>query len=69
MHKEVEKLWLRTEVSFVFLLSVRSSNYDSAEAMIADRVVLLPGTRVGTRAIMGSGVLGRRNGTYTAGST
>jgi len=37
--------------------------------MIADRVVLLPGTRVGTRAVMGSGALGRRNGTYGAGST
>jgi len=37
--------------------------------MIADRVILLPGTRVGTRVIMGSGALGRRNGTYGAGST
>ncbi|KAF8997871.1 AMP-dependent synthetase and ligase [Cyathus striatus] len=38
-------------------------------AMIADRVVLLPGTRVGRRAVMGSGALGRRNGVYEAGST
>ncbi|KIM44384.1 hypothetical protein M413DRAFT_67790 [Hebeloma cylindrosporum] len=38
-------------------------------AMIADRVVLLPGTRVGVRAVMGAGALGRRNGTYGAGST
>jgi len=37
--------------------------------MIADRVVLLPGTQVGTRAIMGTGALGGRNGTYAAGST
>ncbi|KZT25194.1 acetyl-CoA synthetase-like protein [Neolentinus lepideus HHB14362 ss-1] len=37
-------------------------------AMIADRVVLLPGTTVGRRAIMGSGALGRRNGTYEDGS-
>ena len=37
--------------------------------MIADRVVLLPGTRVGSRAIMGTGALGKRNGTYGAGST
>jgi len=37
--------------------------------MIADRVILLPGTRVGTRAIMGTGALGKRNGTYAAGST
>jgi len=36
--------------------------------MVADRVVLLPGTRVGTGAIMGTGALGRRNGTYAAGS-
>ena len=43
--------------------------YLSVEAMIADRVILLPGTRVGTRAIMGSGALGTRNGTYGAGST
>ncbi|KAF8998268.1 acetyl-CoA synthetase-like protein [Cyathus striatus] len=38
-------------------------------AMIADRVVLLPGTHVGRRAVMGSGALGRRNGIYKAGST
>ena len=37
--------------------------------MIADRVILLPGTRVGARAIMGTGTLGKRNGTYAAGST
>ncbi|KAF8159331.1 AMP-dependent synthetase and ligase [Crassisporium funariophilum] len=38
-------------------------------AMIADRVVLLPGTHVGRRAIMGSGALGKRNAKYEAGST
>ncbi|KAF8998261.1 acetyl-CoA synthetase-like protein [Cyathus striatus] len=38
-------------------------------AMISDRVVLLPGTRVGRRAVMGTGALGRRNGVYEAGST
>ncbi|KAK7433552.1 hypothetical protein VKT23_020726 [Stygiomarasmius scandens] len=38
-------------------------------AMIADRVVLLPGTRVGARAVMGSGALGKRNGVYEEGST
>jgi hypothetical protein len=37
--------------------------------MIADRVVLLPGTRVGTNAIMGTGSMGKRNGIYEAGST
>ena len=37
--------------------------------MIADRVIFLPGTRVGTRAIIGTGALGKRNGTYAAGST
>jgi len=37
--------------------------------MIADRVVLLPGTRVGARAVMGSGALGKRNGVYEEGST
>ncbi|CAA7265178.1 unnamed protein product [Cyclocybe aegerita] len=38
-------------------------------AMIADRVVLLPGTRVGARAVMGSGALGKRCTSYAAGST
>ncbi|KAF8957111.1 AMP-dependent synthetase and ligase [Flammula alnicola] len=38
-------------------------------AMIADRVVLLPSTRVGSRAVMGSGALGKRGATYEAGST
>src|SRR6267378_8308440 len=54
------------------LVSVRCRQliaFISTQAMIADRVVLLPGTRVGTRAIMGSGALGKRNGTYGAGST
>ena len=37
--------------------------------MIADRVVLLPGSRVGKRTVMGSGALGKRHGTYEAGST
>ncbi|KAG7094621.1 putative NRPS-like protein biosynthetic cluster [Marasmius oreades] len=37
-------------------------------AMIADRVVLLPGTRVGTRTVMGSGTLSTRNGHYCDGS-
>jgi acetyltransferase-like isoleucine patch superfamily enzyme len=39
-----------------------------ASAMVADRVVLLPGTRVGSGAVMGTGSLGKRNGNYTAGS-
>jgi acetyltransferase-like isoleucine patch superfamily enzyme len=38
-------------------------------AMIADRVVLLPGTRVGKRTVMGSGSLGKRGGVYEDGST
>jgi acetyltransferase-like isoleucine patch superfamily enzyme len=38
-------------------------------AMIADRVVLLPGSRVGRKAVMGSGALGRREGNYADGST
>lgn len=33
-------------------------------AMIADRVVLLPGTTVGRQCVMGSGALGVRNGHY-----
>lgn len=37
--------------------------------MVADRVVLLPGTRVGSGAVMGTGSLGKRNGNYAAGST
>ncbi|KAH9913311.1 acetyl-CoA synthetase-like protein [Epithele typhae] len=37
-------------------------------AMIADRVVLLPGTTVGKRTLMGSGALGRREATYEDGS-
>ena len=57
------------EVFCSHLLDDQLIVYISMEAMIADRVVLLPGTRVGTRAIMGSGALGRRNGTYAAGST
>ena len=39
-----------------------------ASAMVADRVVLLPGTRVGPGAVMGTGSLGKRNGNYAAGS-
>ena len=38
-------------------------------AMIADRVVLLPGSQVGRRTVMGSGALGKRNGIYEDGST
>ena len=37
-------------------------------AMVADRVVLLPGTRVGSGAVMGTGSLGKRNANYAAGS-
>ena len=33
-------------------------------AMIADRVIMLPGATVGTNAVLGSGALARRNGTY-----
>ena len=39
-----------------FLTCVRFGS--SSEAIIADRTILLPGTWVGTRAIMGSGALG-----------
>ena len=39
-----------------------------AGAMIADRVVLLPGVTVGKRAIMGSGALAKRGTTYLDGS-
>ncbi|KAJ7263785.1 acetyl-CoA synthetase-like protein [Mycena rebaudengoi] len=38
-------------------------------AMIADRVVLLPGSSVGKCTVMGSGALGKRNGVYKDGST
>lgn len=38
-------------------------------AMIADRCVLLPGTNVGHKAVMGSGALSKRNGFYENGST
>lgn len=37
--------------------------------MIADRVVLLPRTRIANRTVMGPGALGKRNGTYKDGST
>lgn len=37
-------------------------------AMIADRVVLLPGTIIGKQCVMGSGALARRNGHYEEGS-
>ncbi|KAF7370972.1 Peroxisomal-coenzyme a synthetase [Mycena sanguinolenta] len=40
-----------------------------AGAMIADRVVLLPGCKVGRRTIMGSGALGMRDTEYRDGST
>lgn len=40
-----------------------------AGAMIADRVVLLPGTHVGNRTVMGSGSLSIRDGYYPDGST
>ncbi|TRM58785.1 hypothetical protein BD626DRAFT_437806 [Schizophyllum amplum] len=40
-----------------------------AGAMIADRVVLLPDTRIGRQAVMGSGALGKRGGHYEEGST
>ena len=33
-------------------------------AMIADRVVILPGATIGTQCVMGSGALARRNGNY-----
>ncbi|OBZ77802.1 putative peroxisomal-coenzyme A synthetase [Grifola frondosa] len=37
-------------------------------SMIADRVVLMPGSTVGRKTIMGSGALGKRNGQYDDGS-
>ena len=40
-----------------------------AGAMVADRVVLLPGTHIGYRTVMGSGSLSTRNGYYPDGST
>ena len=39
-----------------------------AGAMVADRVVLLPGCQVGRQTVMGSGALARRDGVYEAGS-
>ncbi|KAJ3545853.1 hypothetical protein NM208_g2308 [Fusarium decemcellulare] len=38
-------------------------------AMIADRVVLLPGVSIGEKTTMGSGALTRRNGSYVPGGT
>ncbi|KAI0360304.1 acetyl-CoA synthetase-like protein [Trametes cingulata] len=37
-------------------------------SMIADRVVLMPGTKVGRKVVMGSGALGKRDGEYGDGS-
>ena len=37
--------------------------------MVADRVVLMPGTRVGRRTVMGTGALGKRDTNYEDGST
>ncbi len=37
-------------------------------AMIADRVVLLPGSHIGKQCVMGSGALARRNGYYEENS-
>jgi len=58
------------EVSFKFIYDCSDRNLSSfiSSAMIADRVVLLAGTRVGSGAVMGTGSLGRRNGNYAAGS-
>ncbi|KAJ7075250.1 acetyl-CoA synthetase-like protein [Mycena belliarum] len=41
----------------------------AAGAMIADRVVLLPGCKIGRRTVMGSGALGLRDTEYKDGST
>ncbi len=38
-------------------------------AMIADRVVLLPGVTIGRRAVLGSGTMTRRGASYEDGST
>lgn len=38
-------------------------------AMVADRVVLLPGVEMGEKTVMGSGALTRRNGYYADGTT
>jgi acyl-CoA synthetase (AMP-forming)/AMP-acid ligase II/acetyltransferase-like isoleucine patch superfamily enzyme/acyl carrier protein len=38
-------------------------------AMVADRVILQPGTEVGDQAVLGSGTLTRRNAVYEPGST
>ncbi|KAK7031546.1 peroxisomal-coenzyme A synthetase [Favolaschia claudopus] len=38
-------------------------------AMIADRVVLLPGCKIGRRTVMGSGAIGMRDSEYRNGST
>jgi len=46
-----------------------SSLTECASAMIADRVVLLPGCHVGRRTVMGSGALGKRDTVYEDGST
>ncbi|CAK4031821.1 related to coenzyme a synthetase [Lecanosticta acicola] len=40
-----------------------------ANAMVADRVALLPGVKLGEKAVMGSGALTRRNKTYAPEST
>ena len=39
------------------------------DAMVADRVVLLPGVELGTKTVMGSGALTKRNAHYAAAST
>lgn len=38
-------------------------------AMIADRVIMLPGATVGSNTVLGSGALARRNGTYPSDTT
>lgn len=38
-------------------------------AMVADRVVLLPGVQLGEKTVMGSGALTKRNGQYAAETT
>lgn len=50
------------------LISLFVSNFFPL-AMIADRVVLLPGVVVGRRAVLGSGTLTTRGAKYEDGST
>ncbi|KAK0214939.1 acetyl-CoA synthetase-like protein [Armillaria fumosa] len=73
---EPELLEIGNDVVFGSRSEVFTTDTNSSErivvgdgAMIADRVILLPGVRVGRRAVLGSGTMTTRNAVYEERST